>query len=98
MSFSVWRQQPPFAEASLTSGEHIYQVGAYWIVTDQGTPTQAQIDQVLTPQPDNLTPLLEARRARKLDELQGDVDAITDAHTKQTLQSMLEFMKGDSDG
>ena len=50
MSFSVWYEKPPFDEASLTAGEKIYQVGDKWVVTDQGQPTQSQID-ALTPSP-----------------------------------------------
>lgn len=51
MSFSVWKQCPPFAEASLTPGEKIYRVGAVWVVTDQGEPTQEQVDAALVAPP-----------------------------------------------
>jgi len=47
MSFSIWTSAPPFFEGDLTAGERIYQVGAHWVVTDQGAPTQAQIDAVI---------------------------------------------------
>ena len=47
MSFSLWRTKPAFSESDLTPGERIYQVGAHWVVTDQGVPTQAQIDAVI---------------------------------------------------
>jgi len=55
MSFSVWTQPPPFAESSLSTGEHIYQVGAVYVITDQGPPTQAQIDAALGVDPASQT-------------------------------------------
>lgn len=47
MSFAVWTQKPPFAGADLNPGELVYQVGAYWVVTDKGAPTQQQVDRVV---------------------------------------------------
>jgi len=52
VSFAVWPSPPPFAASELGPGEAIYQVGDVWVVTDQGAPTQAQVDAVLAPGPD----------------------------------------------
>lgn len=46
MSFSVWKIKPPF-ELTEDSAEKIYQVGNVWVVTDQGQPTQQQVDAAL---------------------------------------------------
>lgn len=47
MSFSVWLTSPPFPADTLQNGERIYVVGEYWVVTDQGQPTQDQINAVI---------------------------------------------------
>jgi hypothetical protein len=47
MSFAVWQARPPFPESDLTAGERIYRVNDKWVITDQGEPTQQQIDAVL---------------------------------------------------
>ena len=51
MSFAVWNSPPPVSAEDLGPGEAIYQVGAVWVVTNQGPPTQAQIDAALAPGP-----------------------------------------------
>ncbi len=49
MSFAVWKAKPSFAESDLNPGERIYQVGEFWIVTDQGEPTAEEIARALDP-------------------------------------------------
>jgi hypothetical protein len=50
MSFAIWPQQPPFT-FDKSDKEQIYQVGGMFVVTDQGQPTQQQIDAVLNSPP-----------------------------------------------
>lgn len=51
MSFAVWMAKPPFAFGELDA-EQVYAVGELWVVTDQGAPTQAQVDAALAPTAD----------------------------------------------
>jgi hypothetical protein len=63
VSFAIWNQKPPFDEASLTPGEKIYQVGDFWVVSDNPNHTQADVDAVLNPAPPPLDLINELRTA-----------------------------------
>ena len=79
MSFAIWRQKPPFTFTD-KDAEQMYEVGAYWVVTDDPSKaTQDNIDAVLNaPQPrpkitnDRLAELL----VQKAILSQSDIDSI----------------------
>jgi len=48
MSFCIWEELPPFTP---DPPEYIYRVGDKFVVTDQGKPSQNDIDQVLSIKP-----------------------------------------------
>jgi hypothetical protein len=51
MSFAVWKEKPPF-EFGPEDPEHIFPVGAMFVVTDDpARATQAEVDAALNPPP-----------------------------------------------
>lgn len=94
MSFAVWKQRPPFA-FDQKDREQIYQVGDKWVVTDDpARATQAEVDAVLAPKPDNAAALDQRQVDEALDGLDRAIDAVTDPESSNALRIVRQLLQG----
>lgn len=91
MSFAVWSSKPPFPEEHLNPDERIYarESGVWkllsavgnvqnvdkWAVTNQGVPTQAEVDAVLNPSHAGAAALLERTDQRAREEIAARIES-----------------------